>query len=568
MNRLPPGPPPRSPMMGGPPGPMPPGGGNILGRGIVAIGLAIGLVVGVPLAILLGITGWPVAWALGAALAGTIAASPALISGAALVFVGLAAAAIALRLFAWATEGRARARVAGVVKMQHGQPVEVLDLREITRASLARSLELHYDVQAKEASRQFPNLHSYAQRIDNRNEAAAALPAPAAIDVGPLPLKQWLDWADEQPHILLGGKTKAGKTTTATAILARRLGQREPVFIIDPHSSDWLGLPTAGRVSHEGELTRALQAVAALYVSRMQEREAHKAATGRELPHDHFGRMTVLIDEANEIAEQIPTVWTAFTKALSSGGRKVGIALLALAQSPLVEDIKISGGMRGNFARIALDQLTVQALIDTTRDQDRRKALNEAFAAVGDEYPAAAQIGALVWLLDRDGMREIVEPLDARALVWAGWDYDRGAPAQTLPAEQPPAPGSQQLVSAGVLLPAEIGGVRLAHLIAKMIDRGKAPEEIGAVVTSLVLRVAPEASRAVVEAEIAQRARRLAASGNAALIAAQLDREQLIRVCVESGAGVNVAIAIYGGRRQEFYAVARLYENTGNTGNT
>lgn len=254
-------------------------------------------------------------------------------------------------------------------------------------------------------------------------EAPPALAAP--IDIT-MPLESWLRWVDEQPHCLLAGRTKAGKTHTATAILARRLRARDTVYIIDPHSSGWLGLPTVGFVSLKADgkpdtaaLNKALIAVASEYITRMHTRDEHKRATGQELPHDHFGRLTVLIDEANYIADVLPTVWREFVKALASGGRKVGISLICLVQSPNVEDIQISGSMRANFARLALDDRTVQQLIGSDeKDAERKRALSAALA--GAERPAAATIDAQVWLLDRRGLDAGTAPAHAHALVWSG----------------------------------------------------------------------------------------------------------------------------------------------------
>jgi hypothetical protein len=264
------------------------------------------------------------------------------------------------------------------------------------------------------------------------------------------PLSEWLDWVDAQPHTLLAGRTKAGKTHTATALLARRLRAGETVYIIDPHSSAWLGLPTLGSVGmlptgkpDTAALNAALLAVASEYVSRMRSRDEHKQATGDELPHTHFGRLTVLIDEANYIADVLPTFWREFIKALASGGRKVGIAIVCLAQSPLVEDIGISGSMRANFARLALDDQTVKQLIGTDeKDGERKKALHAAL--VGRELPAASTIDAQVWLLDRRGLEAGSAPANAHALVWPGASVVPEPPAPLAKTEPltPPGTGS------------------------------------------------------------------------------------------------------------------------------
>lgn len=251
-------------------------------------------------------------------------------------------------------------------------------------------------------------------------EAVPALPAPIAVTKS---TADWMQWADAQPHCLIAGRTKSGKTHTACAILAQRLRAGETCKVIDPHSSDWLGLPTVGFVGIKPDgkpdtsaLNDALMTVAKEFMSRMQKRDDHKAATGGELPHTHWPRLTILIDEANYIADVLPTVWREVVRALSSGGRKVGISLLVIGQSPLVEDIQISGGMRANFARIGLDDRSIQQLISIDeKDNERKKALNAAL--VGLKFPAAATIDSQVWLLDRDGLSAGSVPASVKAFA-------------------------------------------------------------------------------------------------------------------------------------------------------
>ena len=80
------------------------------------------------------------------------------------------------------------------------------------------------------------------------------------------------------------------------------------------------------------------------YIRRMQARDMHKAHHRAGTGDDHFGRLTVLIDECNAIADELRAEWRTVCKQLASGSRKVGISLICLAQSPLVEDLGISGG--------------------------------------------------------------------------------------------------------------------------------------------------------------------------------------------------------------------------------
>lgn len=298
-------------------------------------------------------------------------------------------------------------------------------------AILAERIRLSGIAAIEEARRPMvPASLSYAPHVttvDAEQPAPAAQPlltdSAPALDVV-MPRERWLQWIDDQPHALLGGRTRAGKTTLATAILAERLKAREQVFIIDPHASGWLGLPTAGSAANNGELARALGAVLGEYIRRMKARDEHKRTTAQELAHDHFGRLTVLIDEANAIADELRAEWRTVCKQLASGSRKVGISLLVMAQSPLVEDLGISAPMRENFARIALDDRGVQLLIDGERDKARKDALRAALRGI--ERPAAAQIGAQVWLLDRSDVAAGSAPSGAREQVWRGWNFDQG----------------------------------------------------------------------------------------------------------------------------------------------
>jgi hypothetical protein len=296
------------------------------------------------------------------------------------------------------------------------------------------SIAAHYAVLMKRSEVQIaPLASSFTYHTEATTAPALALPEPIdQIDVIK-PMAEWMPWIDEQPHALLGGKTKAGKTWLATALLERRIDNGNDLFIIDPHSSDWMGLPTAGGGGIP-ERRDALKAVMNEYVRRMGIREAHKRQTGHELPHDYFDPLVVLIDEANAMLEELAAEWKTVLKQVASGSRKVGIALLMLAQSPLVEDLGISGAMRENFSRVALDDRTVQVLIDSERDRPRKLALQAAFKTM--DRPAAAQIGATVWLLDRRGMSP--GHTSAGARIWAGWDFVNGCEASNVSPQNAP----------------------------------------------------------------------------------------------------------------------------------
>ncbi len=297
------------------------------------------------------------------------------------------------------------------------------------RANQHRYLQAGHVTQLERARTQVaPLASSYHQHVETHPALAApyqlALPEPTELIDVVKPQAEWMGWIDEQPHTLIGGKTKAGKTWLATALLERRIDAGYDLFIIDPHSSDWLGLPTAGG-SGADERRAALKAVLNEYLRRMAIREDRKRASGHELPHDYFDPLCILIDEANALLEELAAEWKTVLKQVASGSRKVGISLIMLAQSPLVEDLGISGAMRENFSRLALDERTVQSMIDSERDRPRKAALQAAFTTV--DRPAAANIGAQVWLLDRRGLSP--GHASAGARMWAGWDYAGRGPS-------------------------------------------------------------------------------------------------------------------------------------------
>src|SRR5262249_52159355 len=96
---------------------------------------------------------------------------------------------------------------------------------------------------------------------------------------------------------------------------------------------------------------------------------------------------------------------------------KVNISIVLLCQSANVEDLGLSGPMRQNFTRIALDDRTAKQMIGQDEsDPDRRKAL---FAAlVGRSFPAVAVCDGQVHILDRTGLDDYPRPVNARRYAW------------------------------------------------------------------------------------------------------------------------------------------------------
>ena len=252
------------------------------------------------------------------------------------------------------------------------------------------------------------------------------LEGPADGTLAALPPERWLPIADEAHHVMVAGATGEGKTITAKAVLYPRLQAGEHIFIIDPHSSNWYGI--AGRAGGEdwADAVEAITDVFTEYKARVDERHQHLIATGNELPADHFTRLNVIVDEAFLIKENLDTgtskrqtnYWSLLAAILSSGARKVGISLILLTQTANVEDLGISGPLRRNFFRIAVDAPSIRLMIAREEtNHERKQELYEAL--IGLQYPATAEIGGQIHLLDRLGLLPMAQArVDAKAALW------------------------------------------------------------------------------------------------------------------------------------------------------
>lgn len=306
-----------------------------------------------------------------------------------------------------------------------------------------RAIDGAVEVQRAYASTPFRSVAAYTLTNPAAAQAPALLTQEAEVietgpDVGPLPAAVWLDWLDRQPHALFAAKTGGGKSTLAKVGLKPRIGGGEQVFVIDPHSNGWFDLPGVGGGENWRQIEDAIMAVQALYKERLAYRDAYKQETGDELDQYHFSRLTVVLDEANTAQAAFDRLyagsrkrtnpWPAFAQVLGSGARKVGISIWLLAQSALVEDLAISGAMRENFTRFALDDHTIRQLVDREeRQAARKRAIYERLP--GLQFPAVAMVEHEAYLLDRTGLDRIAPPANSRRAAWDGWDYAAGQPA-------------------------------------------------------------------------------------------------------------------------------------------
>jgi hypothetical protein len=290
------------------------------------------------------------------------------------------------------------------------------------------------------AARDMPNVaqltltNPQAPKVEQQQHM---IEAETITTVPMLPPSEWLTWFDSRPHGLLAAETGGGKSTTVKAVLKSRMDRGELVFLIDPHSSDWFGLPSIGGGEDWEAVWAGMKVVIGEYTRRMQERDLYLKQNGHELPHNHFPRINVLLDEANTACRKLSiakrgeeTKWEQFAEALGSGARKVGLSIQLLAQSANVEDIGLSGPMRQNFTRLALDAATTRLMIQREEtDAARKKELHEAL--VGVDYPATAQKNGQVILLDRRGLDQLGAPANPRAALWTEGYEKAGAMLRT-----------------------------------------------------------------------------------------------------------------------------------------
>jgi hypothetical protein len=392
-----------------------------------------------------------------------------------LVFAAIGGVALSLAFYVFGAASRKN-----ILELPGGFPVASGDiLAGWNRENAARiamwATDQHFKVQNTLAEHSlYRNVTAYSPSIGHGSRQGAADTPRQLEDMGQqsqvIPVEDWLGWIDKRPHALLAAETGGGKSTTAKAILAPRIAAGEDIFIIDPHSSEWFSMPSVGGGENWTEVCGAINAVVLEYRQRLEMRDRHNRETGEELPVNHFKRLTVLLDEANNACVALDnaprskvSVWQSFTQVLGSGARKVNISIVLLAQSANVEDIGLSGSMRQNFTRITLDDRSIKLMISQEeKDPTRRRALYAAL--VGRNYPAVTVIDSQVHLLDRTGLDNYPRPANARACAWNGWNYEKRC--SVLISEMPEA-------SQNAIVSAEQNTERRDELARALFKRGK-----------------------------------------------------------------------------------------------
>jgi hypothetical protein len=134
------------------------------------------------------------------------------------------------------------------------------------------------------------------------------------------------------------------------------------------------------------------------------------------MPVQLFKRLTVVMDEGFLVSLHTNTAprgqistWDQFIEVLGSGARKINISVVMLSQTANVEDLGISGPLRENFTRIAVDNRAIKLMIKNEEsDAQRRQQLYDAL--IGMAYPAVTVVDTTVVLLDRTGLDQVPDP--------------------------------------------------------------------------------------------------------------------------------------------------------------
>ncbi len=228
--------------------------------------------------------------------------------------------------------------------------------------------------------------------------------------------EEWLTWINKQPHVILAGATGKGKTVTAKPIIAPRISAGEQLMIIDPHADHWFGLDVIGGGENWSEIKTAIEQVTMEYQTRQQARETYRRINGKSMPVELFKRLTVVMDEGFLVSLHTNTAprgqisaWDQFIEVLGSGARKINISVVMLSQTANVEDLGVSGPLRENFTRIAVDNRAIKLMIKNEEsDAQRRQQLYDAL--IGMAYPAVTVVDTSVVLLDRTGLDQVPDP--------------------------------------------------------------------------------------------------------------------------------------------------------------
>ena len=186
----------------------------------------------------------------------------------------------------------------------------------------------------------------------------------------PWPFNVWLPVVSEcVHHLLVVGETGSGKSYLAKAILCVR-SWRGQVVVLDPHAvqpsetglGDW-GVMAVGAGRKYPEINRYMTELIEEMGRRYEERSAGIQS---------FEYLNIFIDEWPSIKTNCSEA-SKFMKTIAREGRKVGMRLVILTQSPQVESLGLRGesDTKENFSIIFLGKYAARHMPAAYRYEER-----------------------------------------------------------------------------------------------------------------------------------------------------------------------------------------------------
>lgn len=202
----------------------------------------------------------------------------------------------------------------------------------------------------------------------------------ASVDVAPAELPKveptvelynWADAVEEAVGFLVTGNSGSGKSSVAAwlagLLTANTSDHDKPaeVFAIDPHFNDIWGQRGLTAISDIAQIERIAEAA-------LSELDARQKRQQEGLPIGH--PIIIIADEIGSMLYRFQDAGLIkmFLQRMGSEGRKFDMTLIALNQSPNVEDLGISSKYRSNYFQILLCA-GARAQAATWKDGDHQK---------------------------------------------------------------------------------------------------------------------------------------------------------------------------------------------------
>ena len=199
---------------------------------IRAIGFVVGGL-GAGLLALLSLVQWVSCWGQSYDLTRGCVAASILFWGYVSFVVVLALAGALVLLWGRVARILAETARANITRDRYSNPVSVRAVHDLSIKETAAFFAM-----AQQAEIAMAPYKTLPAGLDVYTATAAPSPAaPAQLTEAPALIgdNEWLKWIDAMPHLLIAGRTNAGKTTLARAVLSERTKGHEQLLILDPH---------------------------------------------------------------------------------------------------------------------------------------------------------------------------------------------------------------------------------------------------------------------------------------------------------------------------------------------